>query len=57
MTVLQALPAYYTYLKGGDFSKYMPDDFAGDVKKFGVHMQDRPVRDITKRDVQAWIHS
>jgi site-specific recombinase XerD len=55
MTVLQALPAYYTYLKGEDLSKYTPDDFTGDVKKFGVFLQDRPIKDITKRDVQAWI--
>jgi site-specific recombinase XerD len=55
MTVLNALPAYYTYLKSEDLSKYTPDDFTGDVKKFGVFLQDRPIKDITKRDVQAWI--
>ena len=55
MTVLKALPAYYTYLKGEDLSKYTPDDFTGDVKKFGVFLQDRLIKDVTKRDVQAWI--
>jgi site-specific recombinase XerD len=55
MTVLHVLPAYYTYLKGEDLSKYTPDDFTGDVKKFGVFLHDRPIKDIAKRDVQAWI--
>jgi hypothetical protein len=44
-TVLQTLPAYYTYLQGGGFSKYTPDDFTGDLKKFGVFQKDRPIKD------------
>jgi hypothetical protein len=36
-TVLETLPAYFTYLQNGGFSKYTPDDFTGDVKKFGVY--------------------
>jgi site-specific recombinase XerD len=55
MTVLVALPAYYLYLKDGGFSKYTPDDFTGDLKKFGLFLKEKPVKDITKRDVQAWI--
>ena len=27
MTVLETLPAYYTYLKDGDLPQYTPDDF------------------------------
>jgi hypothetical protein len=34
-TVLETLPAYYTYLQNGGFSKYTPDDFTGDLKKLG----------------------
>src|SRR4051795_7052461 len=55
MAILAALPSYYLYLKEGEFSKYMPDDFTGDVKKFGLFIKEKPVKDITKKDVQAWI--
>jgi hypothetical protein len=55
MTVLHVLPAYYTYLQSGEFSKYTPDDFTGDVKKFGVFLKDRAIKDIERRDIQAWI--
>jgi site-specific recombinase XerD len=54
-TVLQTLPAYYTYLQGGGFSKYTPDDFTGDLKKFGVFQKDKLVKEITTKDIQAWI--
>jgi hypothetical protein len=52
MAVLHVLPAYYTYLKGGEFSKYTSDDFTGDVKKFGVFLKDRHIKDVTKRSRQ-----
>jgi site-specific recombinase XerD len=55
MTVLHVLPAYYTYLKGGEFSKYTPDDFTGDVKKFGVFLKSKVIQDVARRDIQAWI--
>jgi site-specific recombinase XerD len=54
-TVVQTLPAYYTYLMNGGFSKYTPDDFTGDVKKFGVFAKEKAIKDITTRDIQAWI--
>ena len=53
--VIQTLPAYYTYLQGGGFSKYTPDDFTGDLKKFGVFQKEKPIKDITTRDIQGWI--
>jgi site-specific recombinase XerD len=55
MTVLAALPGYYLYLKDGGLSKYTPDDFTGDLKKFGLFLKEKPLKDITKKDVQAWI--
>src|SRR3954465_15350783 len=55
MTVFAALPAYYLYLKDGGFSKYTPDDFTGDVKKFAVFLNEKPIKDITTKDIQAWI--
>src|SRR3954447_25967795 len=55
MAILAALPGYYLYLKQGEFSKYTPDDFTGDVKKFGLFIKEKPVKDLTKKDVQAWI--
>jgi site-specific recombinase XerD len=54
-TVLQTLPAYYTYLQSGGFSKYTPDDFTGDLKKFGVFQKETPIKEISVRDIQAWI--
>jgi hypothetical protein len=54
-TVVETLPAYYTYLLNGGFSQYTPDDFTGDVKKFGLFQKEKTIKDITTRDIQAWI--
>ena len=54
-TVLETLSAYYTYLQSGGFSQYTPDDFTGDVKKFGVYCKDKKIHDITDRDIRSWI--
>jgi hypothetical protein len=54
MTVLETLPAYYTYLKDGGFSQYTPDDFVGDLKKFGVFLKDKQLKDITDKDILSW---
>jgi site-specific recombinase XerD len=55
MTVLAALPGYYLYLKEGEFSQYTPDDFTGDVKKFALFLNEKPIKDISTKDIQAWI--
>jgi site-specific recombinase XerD len=55
MTIHAALPGYYLYLKEGEFSKYTPDDFTGDVKKFALFLNEKPIKDITTKDIQAWI--
>jgi len=55
MTVLAALPGYYLYLKDGGFSQYTPDDFVGDLKKFGLFLKEKPLKDINRGDIQAWI--
>jgi site-specific recombinase XerD len=54
-TVLQTLPAYYTYLQSGGFSKYTPDDFTGALKKFGLSQIVRPIKEIHTKDIQSWI--
>jgi site-specific recombinase XerD len=54
-TVLETLPAYYTYLTSGGFSKYTPDDFTGDLKKFGVYVKDKQIQTISDKDIQSWI--
>lgn len=54
-TVLQTLPAYYTYLQSGGFSKYTPNDFTGDLKKFGLFLKEKPIKDISSKDIQSWI--
>jgi site-specific recombinase XerD len=55
MTVLQTLPAYYRYLTDGGFSKYTPDDFTGDLKKFGLFLKEKLIKDISTMDIQSWI--
>jgi site-specific recombinase XerD len=54
-TVLQTLPAYHAFLRSGDYSKYTPDDFTGDVKKFGLFVREKKLREIRKADIQQWI--
>src|SRR5688572_1642373 len=54
-TVLETLPSYYTYLQNGGFSKYTPDDFTGDLKKFGVYLKDKKIQDVSDNDIQGWI--
>jgi site-specific recombinase XerD len=54
-SVLKTLPAYHTYLSSGGFSKYTPDDFSSDIKKFGLFMKDKKIGDIQTQDIQQWI--
>jgi integrase/recombinase XerD len=54
-TVLHTITAYYAYLKDGGYSQYTPDDFTGDVEKFGVFLKDKLIKDIATRDIQSWI--
>src|SRR5258708_18254764 len=54
-TVLKTLPAYYTYLQSGGYSKYTPDDFTSDVKKFGMFVKDKKLGEIRTVDIQQWI--
>jgi site-specific recombinase XerD len=39
----------------GGYSQYTPDDFTGDVKKFGVFLKDQPLKEIATPDIQSWI--
>src|SRR5258708_18161607 len=54
-TVMQTLPAYHAYLDGGEYSKYTPDDFTSDVKKFGLFVKEKKLREILTVDIQQWI--
>jgi site-specific recombinase XerD len=54
-TVIQTLPAYHAYLRSGDYSKYTPNDFTSDVRKFGLFIKDKHLRDIRTLDIQQWI--
>src|SRR5437763_12865564 len=54
-TVLKILPAYHAYLESGGYSKYTPDDFNSDVKKFGLFVKDKKLREIRTVDIQQWI--
>jgi site-specific recombinase XerD len=55
MTILQSLPAYYQYMTDGGYSKYTPDDFTGDLKKFGLFVKEKHIKEITDKDIQSWI--
>jgi integrase/recombinase XerD len=39
----------------GGYSQYTPDNFTGDVKKFGVFLKNKPIKGIATQDIQAWI--
>src|SRR6266700_8048399 len=54
-TVLQTVPAYHAYLRSGEYSKYTRDDFTSDVKKFGLFVKEKQLREIRKTDIQQWI--
>ena len=65
LTVLSTLPAYHAYLSSGEYSKYTPDDFTSDVRKFGLYVrerkrfglftQEKKLKDIKTVDIQQWI--
>jgi site-specific recombinase XerD len=54
-TVIKTLLAYNTYLRSGGYSKYTPDDFTSDLKKFGLFVKDKKLKDIKLVDIQQWI--
>jgi integrase/recombinase XerC len=54
-SVLKTLLAYNTYLRSGGYSKYTPDDFTSDVKKFGMFVKDKKLSEIRTVDIQQWI--
>jgi hypothetical protein len=54
-SVLQSLPAYHTYLSSGGYSKYTPDDFTSDVRKFGLFVKDKKIGEVRTPDIQQWI--
>ncbi len=54
-TILQTLPAYHVYLSSGGYSKYTPDDFTSDVKKFGFFVKDKKLQELQTSDLQQWI--
>ncbi|MFN8495648.1 MAG: tyrosine-type recombinase/integrase [Caldilineaceae bacterium] len=54
-TVLETLPAYYTYLKSGDYSAYTVDDFTGDIKKLGMYLPKKAVATISLNDLRQWL--
>jgi hypothetical protein len=54
-SVLKTLLAYNTYLRSGGYSKYTPDDFTSDIKKFGLFVKDKKLSEIRTIDIQQWI--
>jgi site-specific recombinase XerD len=54
-SVLKTLLAYNIYLRSGGYSKYTPDDFTSDVKKFGLFVKDKKLSEIRTVDIQQWV--
>ena len=54
-TILATLHAYHAYLSSGEYSKYTPDDFTSDIKKFGLFVDDKTLKDIQTVDIQHWV--
>ena len=42
-------------LSSGGYSKYTPDDFTSDVRKFGLFVKDKKIGEIRTADIQQWI--
>jgi hypothetical protein len=53
-SVLKTLLTYNTYLRSGGYSKYTPDDFTSDVKKFGLFVKDKKLKDIIDRCIDRF---
>ena len=54
-TVMATLPAYHAYLSSAGYSKYTPDDFTADIKRFGQFTASKALQDIQTVDIQQWI--
>lgn len=54
-TILKTLPAYHAYLSSGEYSKYTPDDFTSDIKKLGLFMGGKAIKDFQTVDIQQWV--
>jgi len=55
MSVGATLPAYHVYLSSGAYSKYTPDDFTADLKRFALFIGSKPLLDVQTVDIQQWI--
>src|SRR2546429_9040870 len=56
-TVMQTLAAYHAYVRSVSESKYTPDDFCGDIKRLAVFLPGKPIKEITRQDLDQWIAS
>lgn len=54
-TITATLPAYHAYLSGGEYSKYTPDDFTSDMKRFGLFLGSKALKDVQAVDIQRWV--
>lgn len=54
-TITATLPAYHAYLSSGAYSKYTPNDFTSDIKRFGLFIGSKAVKDVLSVDIQHWI--
>jgi site-specific recombinase XerD len=47
--------AKFRYLSSGEYSKYTPDDFTSDIKKFGLFVAHKALKDIQPVNIQVWV--
>lgn len=54
-SVIASIAAYHTYLSSGKYSKYTPDDFTADIKRFAMFIGSKPLAEIKAADLHQWI--
>ena len=54
-TILFSLSSYFAYLGSQGYSQYTPADFCGDVRKFGLFVGQKPLKEITTQDMRQWV--
>jgi site-specific recombinase XerD len=53
--VIKTIPAYHAYLSAGKFADTTPDDYRTDIKRLGLFIGSKEIKDITKGDIERWI--
>ena len=55
MTVTATLPAYDAYLSSAGYSRYTPDDFTADIRRFGQFTASKTLIELQTVDLRQWV--